>query len=146
MLGISILGACGGTASETTTSTTVATARTEAPQTPVTTADSSPETTTATTAANTTTTTSEADEPLEIVIENGEVAGGPQTLEVGLGATAHFVVLSDVEDHVHVHGYDLFFDVAPGEEIEVMFTADVPGIFEVELEGSHMLLLELEVS
>lgn len=141
-----VAAACAGAVSETTTSTTEAPATTEAPETTTTIRDSEPETTTTMSTVVTTTTAPETEGPLEIVIESGEVVGGSQTFQVELGTTAHFVVVSDVEDHVHVHGYDLFFDVAPGEGTEVMFIADVPGIFEVELEGSHMLLLELEVS
>lgn len=140
-----VLGACAETASDTTTSTSQATTTTLAPQTTVTTDDSVPDSTTTSTTSTTTTTVVE-DEPIGIVVENGEVVDGPPTLEVELGSTARFVVVSDEEVLVHVHGYDLFFDVAAGEETDIMFTADVPGVFEVELEGSHMLLLELEVS
>lgn len=83
---------------------------------------------------------------VEIVVEDGAVVGGVETIHVELGSMVRFVVTSDTSDHVHVHGYDLFFDVTPGEETEIMFTADVPGIFEVELEDSHLPLVELEVS
>lgn len=86
------------------------------------------------------------EDPLEIAVEDGEVVGGPLDLSVDLGSTVRVTVISDVEDHVHVHGYDLFFDVGPGEMTEIVFVADVPGVFEVELEGAHTLLMELEVS
>ncbi len=122
-----------------------------------------PPATTASAAQTTTTTTGESDDeattpsttapdqefeegPLEIAVEDGEVVGGPLDLSVDLGSTVHVTVTSDVEDHVHVHGYDLFFDVGPGETTEIRFVADVPGVFEVELEGMHTLLMELEVS
>jgi hypothetical protein len=98
----------------------------------------------ATTTTEATTTTAEAD-AIEIVVEDG-VVNGPERLEARLGSKVMFVVVSDAIDHVHVHGYDVSFEVAPGSPAEVQFTADVPGIFEIELEDSHMLLLELEVS
>jgi hypothetical protein len=54
-------------------------------------------------------------------------------------------VASDSTDHVHVHGYDKFADVAPGKVGEVTFVANIPGVFEVELERSHKLLFTMEV-
>ena len=55
-------------------------------------------------------------------------------------------VTGDVTDEVHVHGYDLFAPIAPGQPATIRFDADIPGVFEVELEGSHVLILELEIS
>jgi hypothetical protein len=55
-------------------------------------------------------------------------------------------VLSDIDDEIHVHGYDLYFEAMAGVPVEVALTADVPGIFEVELESSHIPLFELEVT
>ena len=45
-----------------------------------------------------------------------------------------------------MHGYDLLADVAPGAPAEITFVAEIPGQFEVELEGGHTLLAELTVS
>jgi len=52
----------------------------------------------------------------------------------------------EVADEVHVHGYDMTVDVTPGAEETLEFPADIPGIFEVELEDAGTLLFELEVS
>lgn len=46
---------------------------------------------------------------------------------------------------MHVHGNDIFFDLAPGRPEEIKFTAYVPGVFEIEPKDSHTLLVELEV-
>jgi hypothetical protein len=56
------------------------------------------------------------------------------------------VVRADVEDEVHLHGYDLSADVAPGQAARITFTADVAGEFEVELEELGIPLAELTVS
>jgi sirohydrochlorin ferrochelatase len=48
-------------------------------------------------------------------------------------------------DKVHLHGYDLSADVAPGRPAVIDFTADAPGVFEVELEQAHLRLVELQV-
>ena len=41
--------------------------------------------------------------------------------------------------------YDLLADVTPGSPSEIRFTADVPGVFEVELEDSGTFLFEIAV-
>ncbi len=82
---------------------------------------------------------------IEVTIADGEVTG-PARPSVAVGETVTIVVTSDVADELHVHGYDLFVTLAPGTPAELEFTADIPGIFEVELEGSHQLVFDLEVS
>lgn len=100
----------------------------------------------ATTTTAVPTTTSLVESHVEIRVESGRVVEGPERLEVGLGSDVRLLVKSDVADHVHIHGYDLFFDLGLGEEVEIEFVADIPGVFEVELEESGLLLLEIEVS
>lgn len=94
----------------------------------------------------TTTTVDEGEMTIEVEIAGGEVLGGPSVVAVELGSIVRLAVTVDVADHVHVHGYDLFADVGPGSPTEIVFSADVPGVFEVELEESHLLLVEIEVS
>jgi heme/copper-type cytochrome/quinol oxidase subunit 2 len=136
-----VLVTCGGEAGEpsstsTTTSTTVATTVTTSPPTTSTTAP------TTTTAPATTTTVGRV---IELVVSGGEVTGGGR-VQVPLGEEVTLRVTADVADEVHVHGYDLLAPVAPGQPAELAFTADVPGIFEVELESGHQLILLLEVT
>ena len=71
---------------------------------------------------------------------------GPERLEVDKGAMVTLVVTSDVAEEVHVHGYDIFADVAAGDTAALTFEASIQGIFEVELEGSATPVLELVVS
>lgn len=100
--------------------------------------------TTTTESASTTSTVD--DRPVEVRVEGGAVVVGPGELAVDLGSEVRMMVVTDTADHIHVHGYDLFFDISPGEEVEIEFVADVPGVFEIELEDIGLLLLELEVS
>lgn len=94
------------------------------------------------TIAATTTTT----QPIDVSF-GADFVAGPEQVQVSVGDELSVWVLSADEDaEIHVHGYDLFFDAAAGVPFEVTFTADVPGIFEVEVEGSHMLLFELVVA
>ncbi len=105
------------------------------------------ETDPATTAADTTETeaaTEEAVERIEVTVSDGEV-DGPGTVSLEVGTPVELVVTSDVADEIHVHGYDLHQDVGAGETATVTFTADIPGVFEVELEENQVQLVELQV-
>jgi len=81
----------------------------------------------------------------EITVTGGEVKG-PGRVKVKLGDVFIIRVVADVADEVHVHGYDVFADVAPGMPAVVEVDAIFPGVFEVELEGSGLELLLVEVS
>jgi hypothetical protein len=80
-----------------------------------------------------------------IRVRNGEPVGGVQEIEFDRGDTVRLAVTADVEDHVHVPGYDLFRDVAPGQTARFRFEADIEGIFEIELEDTHTPIAELRV-
>lgn len=67
-------------------------------------------------------------------------------MAIPLGAEATVRVVADIADEAHLHGYDLFVDLEPGVPAEIVFVADIPGVFELELEGSGLLLAEIEVS
>lgn len=71
---------------------------------------------------------------------------GGGRVPVELGSEVRLVVTADVSDEVHVHGFDLLESVAPDRPAEIEFTADIPGVFEVELETTHMNLLDLEIA
>ena len=97
-------------------------------------------TTTATTA--TTTETATATEPSEppppatvrIVVRGGEPVGGIRNVTVSKGRQVVLIVNSDVADEVHLHGYNIKRDVAPGSPARLPFKATINGTVEVELE------------
>ena len=78
-------------------------------------------------------------------VKGGKVSGVEDTVEVALDDEVILVVSSDEPDEVHVHGYDETDDVGPEERAEIEFTADIPGVFEIELEEAARLLFELQV-
>jgi hypothetical protein len=92
----------------------------------------------------TTTLEPEGPEPVRITFQGEEVTG-PRRTEFTVGDRVVLIVRADVADHVHVHGYDLMKDVAPGMPARFSFEADAPGRFEVELEDRHLPLTELVV-
>ncbi len=79
-----------------------------------------------------------------IDVAGGEVTGGGR-YRVAVGSAVTVQITADVADEVHVHGYDLTTDTVPGEVASMTFTADIPGVFEVELEAAGLPLFELEV-
>ena len=84
--------------------------------------------------------------PVETVrVVGGEPTGGVKEITVDKGDTVRFEVRSDAAAEVHVHGYELAKDVAAGGTVGFRFKADIEGLFEIELEGTHTLIAELVV-
>jgi heme/copper-type cytochrome/quinol oxidase subunit 2 len=82
---------------------------------------------------------------VEITIAGGQVAGGLKHVQVGVGQPVTIRITSDVAEELHVHGYDLKRELTPGAPVELTFTADIPGVFEIELEHSGLKVAELQV-
>ena len=82
---------------------------------------------------------------IDYTVAGGRPVGGIARDSVARGRAVVLRVTSDTADEVHVHGYDLTADVAPGAPATIRFTADAPGRFEVELEESGVEIGELEV-
>jgi hypothetical protein len=59
---------------------------------------------------------------------------------VAKGRRVILIVISDVADHVHLHGYDVMRDVAPGMPARLSFRATIVGTVEVELEDRRVPL------
>jgi hypothetical protein len=103
-----------------------------------------------TTTARTTTATTTRPKPkgpttIGIVVRGGRVVGGLRRARLERGERAVLVVRADVSDHVHLHGYDIMRDVAPGRPARLRFRATIPGRFEVELEDRRLQIAQLEV-
>lgn len=117
-----------------------------------TTGTTAPTTTTVATIASTTTTkvppTSEADPPgvvIDLTITDGSVEGGVRREDARVGQWVTLRVSGNASDEVHIHGYDLYIELIEGQG-RLTFEASIPGVFEVELERTHTLILQLEVS
>jgi hypothetical protein len=114
-----------------------------------TTTTTTPAATTSTTTGPTTsaepTTTADPTPVIEVRVAGGKVQGGVRRERVQSGETVVLRVVADVADEVHLHGYDRTANVAPGKPAQIRFTADITGVFEVELEQRKQPLLMLEV-
>ena len=94
--------------------------------------------------------TQTAPAPLEVVtihvlVRRGVPEGGIRRATVPQGRQVRLVVRADVADHVHLHGYDIIRDVAPGAPAQIRFRATIPGRFEAELEDRGLQIAEIEV-
>ena len=92
-----------------------------------------------TTAAETQQTEAEAEPPpppepevTRMRLRGGEVVGGARTIEAEKGDTVRIVVATDAPDELHLHGYDIEREAAPGSPARFRFKAAAEGEFELE--------------
>lgn len=89
----------------------------------------------------------EAEKVPVIEVKEGEPVGGIAKLEYDEGETIRFKVKGDEGEEIHVHGYDLMKDIPEGGgTVEFEFPAELEGIFEAELEGKGVQIIELRVN
>ena len=91
------------------------------------------------------TTASPAGQRIEVQVTGGQASGDTGRVPVAADEHVTLVITSDTADEVHVHGYDLEAELAPGQPTEIAFDATIPGVFEVELHEAGTLLLSLQV-
>jgi plastocyanin len=131
-----LLAACGGSDSADTTAT-------EAPApAAATTAAAGAAPTAATTAPAA---TAVAPDVLTIKVVDEKPVGGVAKLKLKKGDQIRFTVESDSKQEVHLHGYDVAKDAAPGAPAEFDVKATIEGVFEAELEDPGVQILKLTV-
>lgn len=87
-----------------------------------------------------------APEIATITVKGGEPVGGVQELSFTAGEDIRFIVESDVDEEVHLHGYDVSQEVSAGGSVEFDLPATIEGVFEVELEQSLVPIAEVSVN
>jgi hypothetical protein len=129
-----VLASCGGDDEASSTTETTTTASTDT-------------TAMTTTTTETTTTNPEPTGPtvVRISVVGGVPKGGIVRETVDKNDRVVLVVTADVSDHVHLHGYDVMRDVAPGKPARLPFKATIPGKFEVELEDRGVEIADITV-
>jgi hypothetical protein len=80
-----------------------------------------------------------------IVVQGGKPVGGIKRATVAKDRVVVLVVRSDVADEVHLHGYNVMRDVAPGSPARLRFRATIPGQFEAELEDRGLQIANITV-
>jgi len=81
----------------------------------------------------------------KVEVRGGSPVGGVKGLTAKKGETVRLLVSSDSPQEVHLHGYDITRDAAPGKPARFEFKAEIEGVFEVELEGPHAQVAKVEV-
>lgn len=101
-----------------------------------------------TSAATTTpTATTDATPPAEeIRLRGGKPVGGVAELDFDKGERIRIVVRSDVADELHLHGYDVTRDVAPGKPARFSVEATIDGRFELETHHGGVQVAEISVN
>jgi hypothetical protein len=78
-------------------------------------------------------------------VRGGKPVDGIVRAQARKGDPVVVIVGSDVADEVHIHGYDLKGDVAPGKPVRIRFDATLTGRFEIELENRGEQIAQLTV-
>jgi hypothetical protein len=91
--------------------------------------------------------TTTAPKAVQVVVRvrGGKPADGIVRAQAKKGDPVVVIVGSDVSDEVHIHGYDLKGDVAPGMPVRIRFDANLTGRFEIELENRGEQIAQLTV-
>lgn len=94
----------------------------------------------------------ESSKQFSLVIRERKLVGGEDTVRVEQGDRVELVFASDEPVRLHLHGYDIEFDVSPADQTRVTFDADATGRFPLTSHGfgntsghGHAALLYLEV-
>jgi plastocyanin len=88
-----------------------------------------------------------AREPVTVTVSvtDGRVTPEPSRVKVPLGSTVELQITSDVDDEVHVHGFDVEKSLEAGVTTTLELLADEAGLYEVETHETELELLQLEV-
>lgn len=90
----------------------------------------------------------EATEPvveISVSVRDGKVKPKTRRVEVAKDSQLRLIVTSDVDDQLHVHGFEIDEEIEAGRPTTVEFVADQQGVFEVETHETELQLLQLEV-
>ena len=88
----------------------------------------------------------DADTLVTVTITDGNVEIDDNRVKVDEGSTVGLLINSDQDDRVHVHGYEIIIPIDGSTPVDIAFTADLSGSFEVELEDVGLFLFDLQVS
>ena len=81
-----------------------------------------------------------------VSVVGGEPDGGVAEIDAKDGQRVRIKVTTDAPHEVHLHGYDIEKSAAPGSPAVLAFTADIQGVFEIELEDTGTQIAKLSVS
>lgn len=80
-----------------------------------------------------------------LTLRDHQVVAGPRRIEVSKGDQVLIEVRSDQPEKLHLHGFDLERDAAPGKPAVFRFEASIEGSFELESHTSDQRVARVEV-
>lgn len=80
-----------------------------------------------------------------LTLRDHAVVAGPRRIEVSKGDQVLIEVRSDQPEKLHLHGFDLERDAAPGKPAVFRFEASIEGSFELETHTSDQRVARVEV-
>lgn len=78
------------------------------------------------------TATTESRPEVRIRLRDHRPVGGVKRVSAKKGEFVRITVESDARDEIHLHGYDITKEAAPGAAARFSLRADIEGIFEME--------------
>lgn len=85
------------------------------------------------------------DREIVVTISKKEVSPATARYEVASGTLVRITATSDVDDSLHVHGYDRSVTLRAGVPGSLDLRADRTGLFEVETHDTRLVLFQLVV-
>jgi len=82
---------------------------------------------------------------IEVILADGKADPNGEKVELAKGDAVEFVVTSDRDDQLHVHGVDVEIPVEAGETVTQRIVVDQTGRFEVESHHPELLIVQLVV-
>lgn len=87
-----------------------------------------------------------SDVTASVDVQGGEPVGGEARIEARAGDEVTIEVTVDEPQELHLHGYDLEQEAAPGAPAVFRFTADLEGVFELESHALERVVAKVVVS
>ncbi len=88
---------------------------------------------------------SSAGRTVTITVAGTKVSPAPRTVDLAVGEKLTLVITSDHADELHIHGFEIEKELAPGKAVSVDLVGDQRGVFEVETHESELRLLKIAV-
>lgn len=87
----------------------------------------------------------EGSKEFQLTIASKKLISGPSRIQLTEGDKVMLRITSDEAEEFHIHGYDVFTGLQPGQTATLSFTANQTGSFHFELEHSKTELGVVEV-
>lgn len=83
--------------------------------------------------------------PERLAVRGGKPVGGVKKIVVKKGDDLRLEVSSDAPNEIHMHGYDVKRNAAPGKPARFRVKTDLEGVFEIEVEDTGTKIANLVV-